>query len=631
MVTAVQGTTQSMVAKDVTNWKLVGPWYRWPQPGVPASGRLTAPSLQKFAGNNFIPEFLAKPQHSLKFDPVVDVVNNFDLVQLDKTKWSRMLMVLNAKGDPASKDELKDTKDLYISRLAPSKLRKLYQPTHDRHYLVTCELHCDLPGFPRVTRDQVCQTGFVVRRRTSTNPKGVSVDEINKQQAKPRVFEADLFDLYKLEQVGVDAQARAADPSDPVKQKAAQDMVANVEAQKLKLAKDAKFNTWAELVHDKQTKLADAQAVLKKWYEDKQIDVQVEGWFPIMTNGRPSTTFGEWRVLSQEAQDSEIWQGDDQASEHTYPMFALVPDVREPKHDAAGRTMYYGIVPTTSLQHDNQGQARFDDKYTYEVRCFVRRHEPCLGRVGKQPDCHGPLAWSRPTESFRVAAPFDVLGSANRPITIKLPDLRELAAQAASRPKGRLSPVRMVQPQHMSTQTDGAGLTGGAMSGEAICSFSIPLITLVALFLLNLFLPIVVFIFQLWFLLVFRFCIPPSISASAGLDAALSVTPPSVDLDVDFTIKVDGVDKLVKAADLTADLLGGGAAKRMKEDTGLDTKPDLSALSNNTIGNIDQSQLDNKALQPHADGSLPPPPPVGEPLVYEDPVTPMWTLAGAKA
>jgi hypothetical protein len=241
------------------------------------------------------------------------------------------------------------------------------------------------------------------------------------------------------------------------------------------------------------------------------------------------------------------------------------------------------------------------------------------------------LAWSRPTESFRVAAPFDVLGSANRPITIKLPDLRELAAQAATRPKGRLSPVRMVQPQHMSTQTDGAGLTGGSMSGEAICSFSIPLITLVALFLLNLFLPIVVFIFQLWFLLVFRFCIPPSISASAGLDAALSVTPPSVDLDVDFTIKVDGVDKLVKAAELTADLLGGGAAKRMKEDTGLDTKPDLSALSNNTIGNIDQSQLDNKALQPHADGSLPPPPPVGEPLVYEDPVTPMWTLAGAKA
>ena len=109
-----------MVTKDATNWMLVGPWYRWPQPGVPASGRLTAPSLQKFAGNNFIPEFLAKPQHSLKFDQVVDVVNNFDLVQLDKTKWSRMLMVLNAKGDPASKDELKDTKDLYISRLAPS-------------------------------------------------------------------------------------------------------------------------------------------------------------------------------------------------------------------------------------------------------------------------------------------------------------------------------------------------------------------------------------------------------------------------------------------------------------------------------------------------------------------------------
>lgn len=604
---------------NAANWMLVGPWYRWPQPGLPAAGRQSAPALQKFAGDDFIPGFMAKPQHSLKYDPVVDVVNNLDLVKLDKAKWGRMLMILNNKGEPASNQDRLDDK-LFKGRLAPSSLRKLYQPTHDRHYLVTCELHCDAPGFPRVGRDQVCQAGFVVRRRTSTNPQAVPLDQIKAEAAKVHALEAAMFELHTLAQAGAQAAAGT-------------DMALNVQARQLKLAQDQGLGSWGALVQRQQMQLDQARLDLADWYQAHGISVKVEGWFPLMANGRPSTTFGEWRALDEAQQVGETWQGDGQPSEHTYPMFALVPDAREPHHDAAGRTMYYGIVPTTSLQHDALGQARFDDQVTFEVRCFVRRHEPCLGRVGKQPDCHGALTWSRPTESFRVAAPFDVLGSANRPITIKLPDLRELAAQAAMRPKGRLSPVRMVQPQHLSPQIDGNALAGGSMGGEAICSFSIPLITLVALFVLNLFLPIVVFVFQLWFLLVFRFCIPPQITAGAGLDAALSVTPPGVDLDADFTVKVSGVDTLVKAVDLAKHLVDGTGAieKRIQDDTGMDTAPTLNALDNNTLGGIDQSLMDNAALKPKADGSLPPPPPVGEPLVYEDPVTPVWTLAGAKA
>jgi len=604
---------------NAANWMLVGPWYRWPQPGLPAAGRQSAPALQKFSGDDFIPGFMAKPQHSLKYDPAVDVVNNLDLVKLDKAKWGRMLMILNNKGEPASNQDRLDDK-LFKGRLALSSLRKLYQPTHDRHYLVTCELHCDAPGFPRVGRDQVCQAGFVVRRRTSINPQAVPLDQIKAEAAKVHALEAELFELHTLAQAGAQAAAGS-------------DMALNVQARQLKLAQDQGLGSWGALVQRQQMQLDQARLDLADWYQAHGISVKVEGWFPLMANGRPSTTFGEWRALDEAQQVGETWQGDGQSSEHTYPMFALVPDPREPHHDAAGRTMYYGIVPTTSLQHDALGQARFDDQVTFEVRCFVRRHEPCLGRVGKQPDCHGALTWSRPTESFRVAAPFDVLGSANRPITIKLPDLRELAAQAAMRPKGRLSPVRMVQPQHLSPQIDGNALAGGSMGGEAICSFSIPLITLVALFVLNLFLPIVVFVFQLWFLLVFRFCIPPQITAGAGLDAALSVTPPGVDLDADFTVKVSGVDTLVKAVDLAKHLVDGTGAieKRVQDDTGMDTAPTLNALDNNTLGGIDQSLMDNAALKPKADGSLPPPPPVGEPLVYEDPVTPVWTLAGAKA
>ena len=40
-------------------WALVGPWYRWSKPGLPAAGRLSAPALQKFAGDDFITAFMA--------------------------------------------------------------------------------------------------------------------------------------------------------------------------------------------------------------------------------------------------------------------------------------------------------------------------------------------------------------------------------------------------------------------------------------------------------------------------------------------------------------------------------------------------------------------------------------------
>ena len=54
-----------------------------------------------------------------------------------------------------------------------------------------------------------------------------------------------------------------------------------------------------------------------------------------------------------------------------------------------------------------------------------------------------------------------------------------------------------------------------------ICSFAIPLITIVAFFVFQLFLPIVVFIFQLWFLLTLRFCIPPDVDLTGGFGAEL--------------------------------------------------------------------------------------------------------------
>ncbi|SFU59572.1 hypothetical protein, partial [Pseudoduganella namucuonensis] len=69
-----------MVAAVQHPWKLVAPWYRWERAAVPRDGRGSAPTLQKFAGADYIEGFLQAPQRSLRFDPVDDVVNNLDFV-----------------------------------------------------------------------------------------------------------------------------------------------------------------------------------------------------------------------------------------------------------------------------------------------------------------------------------------------------------------------------------------------------------------------------------------------------------------------------------------------------------------------------------------------------------------------
>ena len=62
---------------------------------------------------------------------------------------------------PKKKDGGRDSQTVTAN---PTATRKIYLDTHRRYYLVVCELHCDAPGFPTTSFDQVCQAGFVVRR-----------------------------------------------------------------------------------------------------------------------------------------------------------------------------------------------------------------------------------------------------------------------------------------------------------------------------------------------------------------------------------------------------------------------------------------------------------------------------------
>jgi hypothetical protein len=309
--------------------------------------------------------------------------------------------------------------------------------------------------------------------------------------------------------------------------------------------------------------------------------------------------------------------------EHTLPLRRLHAPANEPQHDAAGRTVFFGHLPTTSAQRDAQGRPRFDDRALYEVRCFVtRRRTECTQPRGFAA-CKGQRVWSLAAEPFRLASPMDAVGCANRPITLRMPDLNELLAQAVAQPKGRLSNVRVVHRQQIAPKVKDGKPQPGGPGGAAICHLSIPLITIVAMFVLNIFLPIVVLLFQLWFLLALRFCIPPSISLGGKLSAAAKITnllPPSGSFSAGVT--VDGVFK--NASQVRTELREG-----LDELWSGDNGPDLAGQANSlndadlardTRNGADTFQL--PALATDAEGRAlepPMPSPLAQVLFLDEP------------
>jgi hypothetical protein len=104
-----------------------------------------------------------------------------------------------------------------------------------------------------------------------------------------------------------------------------------------------------------------------------------------------------------------------------------------------------------------------------------------------------------------------------------MPDFAAVAAQAAQGdPAGGVVFERPPRSQ-LPVPKRGEIPTGvlGPPTGDASesCSFSIELITIVASFVLGLFLPVVVFAFQLWWMLLLKFCWPRSGDAANVLTA----------------------------------------------------------------------------------------------------------------
>ncbi|MDQ5822190.1 MAG: hypothetical protein M3540_12185 [Actinomycetota bacterium] len=472
-------------------WILAGPWYRWPrqQRELELAPRATRPEIQKYDHSKHVTAFQADPQLSLAW-------NDDDFVY----QTSPFTAPVVPSGPLAGKKKR-------FEKFTRSKTttRKLFLDTHKRFYLVVCELHCDAPGFPRARRDDVCQAGFVVRRRYATYPKSA---EKEAAQILKRIGALQI-ELGKLERRPSAARTLRRWESLPAPGKNGgsngkhEDLTANIAKERLELLK------WA-----KKSGAGEAH----------------EGWIASALNA-----IGSWELVEDAPQV---------LLEQTYPLYPLIPHPDDEDHAGQRATIHFGVVPTGAADADALGVARYDDDARYEIRCFVRRHrEPCP-RTAEPNDCNGTLFWSAPSETYRLASHFDLTGTSNRPVTVQLPDFTDLAAQAAAMPAGKASPVKMKQPNNsvLKFGTDTVPPLGGSVeSAGQICSFAIPLITIVAWFLLNLFLPIVVFVFGLWFLLKLKFCILPSATISASVAAELeALGKAGAGVNVDLGIGVAG-------------------------------------------------------------------------------------------
>lgn len=343
--------------------------------------------------------------------------------------------------------------------LVGTDLRKLYQPSHERYYTLVVEVFCDQPGLPRAGSHDEIEVGFVMRRR-----RHLVVGD--RQQV--RRLARNLVVRLAREQHGFRPATSAADATDLL---------------------------WADLAF-RRGFYADNAALL----DGVSATEQVQGW---MVNAAG----GVWRDLDAPAEDDELAR-----TEEEFPMWRLPPRT-EDCAAASTRSLWFGVIPTFSGEHwiDQSGavQPKLDDHEIYEAVCFVRRPRP-----PGQEHCPPDVWEGAPSEPFRLAAPFDPDGTKNASVTITLPDLRRLAARAGQ----RLGPggVRIVTPPDSALppvpfgSIPGGSATVGA--GGQICSFAIELFFIIAFFLFLMFLPILVFMFQLWWMLALRFCIPPSAS-----------------------------------------------------------------------------------------------------------------------
>lgn len=146
-------------------------------------------------------------------------------------------------------------------------------------------------------------------------------------------------------------------------------------------------------------------------------------------------------------------------------------------------------------------EGRFQDpSRLYVLRMFFRVK-------GHTPSCPAELYWSKPSDVFRIAAWYDSTQRTPAPIPLPDPTLRSFL-------QGAKPNVSFVVPKNLMNAMQGTTLKG-LMAGDTggsnfklnwICGFNIPLITICAFFVLNIFLMLLNIVF--FWLPFIKICIP---------------------------------------------------------------------------------------------------------------------------
>ncbi|MFE2480422.1 hypothetical protein [Streptomyces sp. NPDC059389] len=476
-------------------FKVLAPWYACERGHFDRfDPSAHAPALQKYASAEFVRALVADPRDSLRFDPDEDV-------------WSYPVPVDLADRGPGRAR-------FATHRLVRTRLRKLYQPSHERFYAVVVELFCDRPGLPRPQSAEGLEVGFVMRRRH------VEMD------APPKVLRT----LSRR----LTAELRAAG-----------NRTATESGPYLSEARDV---LWADLAH--RTAFEDAHRELLDKVDLKK---ETQAWMAGPAGGR-------WRKLGEPPA-----AGLPEDREQELPMWRLPARSGDCAHGTPPpqRSLWFGVVPTSSADHDDRGAPKLDERSVYELRCFVRR----TPRPGHE-HCPPQISWSKPTEPFRLAPFFDPEGTKNRKTSITMPDLRAVAARAAAPPAPGGVAITSPPGSQLSFDPGGGAPRGGSVGGTTsrTCTFALEIFMIVAFFVFSLFLPIVVFLFQLWWLLALRFCLPPSLEAAAALKAFFDGTRTLADMG---QAQTDAFDELLAAK---------GAGARLKDASGSFAQDDLDDL-----------------------------------------------------
>lgn len=187
----------------------------------------------------------------------------------------------------------------------------------------------------------------------------------------------------------------------------------------------------------------------------------------------------------------------------------VMPDYWEGLTDADETDLLNAMIAALTPQSQTflAPQGRFQDSTRlYRLRFFFRVKGPA-------PACPPELVWSAYSDPFRIAAWYEGGQRALAPVPLPDPaNLKNMKPNCAFQVPPSL--MNAMQGASLSGLMNGAGGAGGGAGLGWICSFSIPLITICAFFVLNIFLTLLNIVF--FWLPFIKICIPfPQVSGSA--------------------------------------------------------------------------------------------------------------------